>query len=95
MTDIEQEARAEAEKYKVTTNGHLDPGLTVTARIAYQAGYIAGASRPASPATREAVAQIIFDSTYDQCPELGVHGAVDAADALIRRFITEKGADRG
>lgn len=85
MTDIEQEARAEAERQ--VESGAL---YTDDAQSGYTKGYIAGASRPASPATREAVAALLFYA--DGRDDWGVSNEterewyLDIADNLMAAF---------
>jgi hypothetical protein len=62
VTDIEHEAHKETHRAYPHRNPYLEGGAymgeersRIPLREAFATGYIAGASRPASPATREAV----------------------------------------
>jgi len=101
MTDIEQEARSYAQR-----NVGLNVG-TIGDRL--RAAYIAGASRPAPPATREAVAEVLWPfsvlggyRTWEGAKASvmedfsgEVARTYATADALLAAFtiITEKGAE--
>lgn len=95
MTDIEQEARAEAER-EAAALYLWDEGLVRPESLAFavvdsltEAGYIAGASRPASAkqVSREAVAALLADDAWEgHDDELTRHDLLAMADALLAAF---------
>jgi hypothetical protein len=98
VTGIEQEARGEAEKlFPVRLSAEAQSAATW-----FERGYIAGASRPASPATREAVAIVVQGvlwnaANYPEAVQPRILGqditglTAKVVDALAAFDIREKG----
>lgn len=102
MTDIEQDARAEAKRRWPASRRSVEFD---DARANFVDGALWAASRPASPATREAVERAVRGALWNvsnypeavQARMLGqdINGLVNAVMERLARFtITEKGDDR-